>query len=92
MDLKQRKTWNENHKILTEIILKPAEHSPAIELFLSQHSLLHSSSIGETGQVTLEDEMLKNLDKPTFRQYPAPNPDTKNSIACIYGIFPELKI
>lgn len=81
MDLKQRKTWNKNHKILTEIILKPAEHSQAIQLFLSQHSLLHSSSLGVTAQVTLEDEVLKNLDETTFRHYPAPNPDTKNSIA-----------
>lgn len=81
MDIKQRKTWNENHKILSEIILKRAEHTRAIQLFLSQHSLLHSSSISETPLVTLEDEMLKNLDETTFRQYPVPNPDTKNSIA-----------
>ncbi|MBS4200168.1 DinB family protein [Bacillus sp. FJAT-49732] len=81
MDIKLRKTWNENHKILSEIILKRAEHTRAIQLFLSQHSLLHSSSISETPLVTLEDEMLKNLDETTFRQYPVPNPDTKNSIA-----------
>ncbi|NHM34006.1 DinB family protein [Neobacillus terrae] len=81
MDMKQRKTWNENHKILTEIILKPTEHSRAILLFLSQHSLVHSSSLDKTAQVTLEDEVLKNLDETTLRHYPAPNTDTKNSIA-----------
>ncbi|MFD3450120.1 DinB family protein [Microbacteriaceae bacterium 4G12] len=81
MDMKQRKLWNENHKKLKEIILHPEEHSQAIQLFLSQHSLLHSSSIGQTAQITLEDEVLKNLDETTFRQYPVPNPDTKNSIA-----------
>mgnify|MGYP006365588135 CR=1 FL=1 len=81
MNLEQRRTWNKNHKFLTEIILKPAEHSQAIQIFLSQHSLLHSSSLGATVQVTLEDEMLKNVDETTFRHFPAPNPDTKNSIA-----------
>ncbi|MFD2444080.1 DinB family protein [Bacillus sp. CGMCC 1.16607] len=81
MDISQRKAWNEHHKILTEIILKPTEHSRAIQLFLSQHSLLHSSSLNKTAQVTLEDELLKNLNETTFRHYPVPNPDTKNSIA-----------
>lgn len=81
MDLKQRKNWNKNHRILTEVILTPAEHSRAVQLFLSQHSLLHSSSISETSQVTLEDKLLENLDETTFRQYPVQNPDTKNSIA-----------
>lgn len=80
MDLKQRKTWNENHKILTDIILKPNEHSNAVQLFLSQHALLHSSSIGEETQ-TLEDIMLMNLDEVAFRMYPVSNPHTKNSIA-----------
>ncbi|QGR00326.1 DinB family protein [Paenibacillus psychroresistens] len=81
MDLKQREAWNENHKILTEIILKPEEHSRTIQLFLSQHALLHSSAIGNTGKLTLEDEVLANLDEKTFRNYPAATPDTKNSIA-----------
>lgn len=81
MDLKQRKIWNENHKILTDIILKPNEHSQAVQLFFSQHSLLHSSSVGEETQVTLEDELLMNLDEKAFRMYPVSNPDTKNSIA-----------
>ncbi|MCH1626454.1 DinB family protein [Ferdinandcohnia quinoae] len=81
MDMKQRKVWNENHKKLKEILLKPEEHSKAIQLFLSQHSLVHSSSIGKTGQVTLEDEVLRDLDESIFREYPVPNPDTNNSIA-----------
>lgn len=81
MDMKQRKLWNENHKKLKEIILKPEEHSQVIQLFQSQHSLLHSSLISQTAQETLEDALLKDLDETTFRQYPVANPDTKNSIA-----------
>jgi hypothetical protein len=81
MHLNQRKIWNENHKILTEIILKFEEHSRTTQLFLSQHALLHTSPLGNTSLVTLEDEMLNNLDESIFREYPVRNPDTKNSIA-----------
>lgn len=81
MDLTQRKAWNENHKLLTEIILKPEQHERAIQLFLAQHALLHSSAVGNMGEPTLEDDVLKLLNEKTFREYPAPNPDTKNSIA-----------
>ncbi|MGE8205491.1 DinB family protein [Heyndrickxia sp. NPDC080065] len=81
MDLNQRKVWNENHKLLKEIILKPDEHSRAIQLFLSQHALLYSSAIENTGKLTLADKLLINLDEKTFREYPVTNPDTQNSIA-----------
>lgn len=81
MDMKQRKLWNENHRKLKDIILKPEAHSQAIQIFLSQHSLLHSSSHREPANKTLEDALLENLDEATFRQYPVQNPDTKNSIA-----------
>ncbi|WP_378151074.1 DinB family protein [Chungangia koreensis] len=81
MDLKQRKVWNEQHRLLTAIISKPEEHSRATELFISQHSLLHSPSILETYQTTLEDELLRDLDEKVFRHDPTPNPDTNNSIA-----------
>ncbi|MCA1295506.1 hypothetical protein LBW89_21085 [Paenibacillus sp. alder61] len=33
MDLYQRKRWNENHKQLTGILTKAAEHEKAVELF-----------------------------------------------------------
>lgn len=81
MDLAQRKTWNENHKILKEILLKPEEHSRTIQLFLSQHALLHSSPIENNEKLTLKDDILVDLDEITFRTYPVTNPDTKNSIA-----------
>lgn len=81
MDQKQRKAWNENHRRLKEIILNPDEHSQAVQLFLSQHAQLHSSTIENTDEQTLEDEVLANLNEKTFRKYPVNNPDTKNSIA-----------
>jgi hypothetical protein len=80
MDLNQRKLWNENHKKLSNIILKPLEHKTTIDLFLNQHSLLHSSRISNSPLVTLEDELLKDINEETIRYYPVIAPDTKNSI------------
>ncbi len=80
MDLNQRKLWNENHKKLTNIILKPLEHKATIDLFLNQHSLLHSSKMSNSEIVTLEDELVKDIKEESFRKYPVVAPDTKNSI------------
>lgn len=80
MDLSQRKQWNDNHKKLTQIILDPAKHQSAVELFLQQHRLLHSSRMSHSPIATLEDELVKDLHEKTFRQYPVTAPDTKNSI------------
>jgi len=81
MDLQQRRLWNENHKKLTGMILKPAEHERAIDLFLNQHALLYASRMEVSQLDTLEDELLKNISEETFRKYPVVSPDTKNSIA-----------
>ncbi|WP_411551931.1 DinB family protein [Paenibacillus lautus] len=80
MDLSQRKQWNENHKKLTCMILDPAKHQTAVDLFLQQHRLLHSSRMSHSPIATLEDELVKNLLEETFRNYPVTAPDTKNSI------------
>lgn len=81
MNLEQRKAWNENHKLLTDIIMKPAEHQRAVDLFLKQHALLYSRSMGNTEHPTLEDELLKDIKEETLRKYPVNCPDTRNSIA-----------
>ncbi|WP_042478439.1 DinB family protein [Bacillus ndiopicus] len=80
MDLEQRKAWNKNHKLLTEIISKPNEHAQAMELFLTHHALLYSSKMSNSSCSTLEDLVLENLEEITFRRYPVNAPDTKNSI------------
>jgi len=78
--LNQRKQWNENHKKLTNIILKPSEHKSSVQLFLDQHRLLHSSKMSTSPVTTFEDELVENLCESTFRKYPVITPDTKNSI------------
>jgi hypothetical protein len=80
MDVIQRRLWNEGHKKLTSIILKPQEHKNTIDLFLRQHSLIHSSIMSNQPEVTLEDELFYNLSEVIARMYPVIAPDTKNSI------------
>lgn len=81
MDKNQRKVWNENHRILKEIIVKSEKHTEAIHLFLLQHTLLHTTTTGRLDQENLQDSLILNLDESIFRLYPVKNPDTKNSIA-----------
>ncbi|MEN2766292.1 DinB family protein [Ornithinibacillus xuwenensis] len=81
MDMNERRTWNDNHKKLKQILVRPEAHNEVIQLFLSHHLLLHASSISQTNYTTLEDKLLKGLHERLFRQYPVPNPDTNNSIA-----------
>lgn len=57
-----------------KIILKPAEHQVAVELFLKQHSLLHASEMCHSPIATLEDELVTNLREETCRNYPVSVP------------------
>lgn len=81
MEKSQSRLWNENHKRFRETLLNPENHREAVQLFLILHSYLHSSSISRLSEATLADEIVRNLDEKTFRQYPVSNPDTRNSIA-----------
>lgn len=81
MNLEQRKAWNANHKLLTGIILKPSEHTQATNIFITNHSLVHSFKEGNKCNPSLSDTLLENLNEDTFRKYPVNASDTKNSIA-----------
>ncbi|MCM3173396.1 DinB family protein [Paenibacillus sp. MER 99-2] len=80
MNIEQRRTWNENHKQLTEIILNANEHVPTIKLFLDHHALLYSSKMSKDRIHTLEDIVLEHMDESNLRKYPVRARDTKNSI------------
>lgn len=80
MNIEQRRTWNENHKHLTEIILNANEHVQTIKLFLDHHALLYSSKMSKIRINTLEDIVLENVDESNLRKYPVCARDTKNSI------------
>lgn len=81
MDLYERRRWNENHKKLTNIVLKPEWHQAAVELFREHHGVLHASGVQGQGQATLEEVLFRDLRESDFRSYPVPMADTANSIA-----------
>ncbi|MDF2935952.1 MAG: DinB family protein [Paenibacillaceae bacterium] len=81
MNLEQRRAWNGQHKQLNGSIGDPGEHARAVELFLGLHAWLYAAEISGSAFPTYEDSVMDYLDDGSFRMYPAPSPDTKNSIA-----------
>jgi hypothetical protein len=58
----KRKLWNQNQKNLKEIILNTMKFDEAINLFLMQHAMVHSSGTSEVSDMTLEDSLWHSLD------------------------------
>lgn len=80
MHPEQRKTWNGNHKRLTEIISKPERHAEAVALFLELHTALYASVNNSMDQPAYEDTLWHNIQETTLRSYPVPTPGSRNSI------------
>lgn len=78
--MEQRKAWSDNHKVLTEILLKPQEHPHALDIFLKQHAWLYASQMANHDGPTYEDDLLINIQEQTLRSYPVQLSGTKNSI------------
>ena len=74
----KRKLWNEHHKDLREALKKSTDHSKSIELFLSQHALLHSAEISQSKNETFADEVWQGLTDTQIRTIP---PNFEHSIA-----------
>jgi hypothetical protein len=62
----QRKDWNRQQKELRKALEGGKDHSRAIELFLNQHAMLHSSEFGRGKFYSFEDEILDELDDERF--------------------------
>ena len=62
-----RKRWNEGHQKLNKA-LAAGDRKEAIELFLSQHAMVHSAKVGKTGLWSFEDEILNGLTDDQIRQ------------------------
>lgn len=80
MNLEQRRTWNENHKLLSGIISKPEAHAKAAGLLLELHAALYASGASGGEPPTYEDELWHNMLEPTLRSYPVYTPGSHNSI------------
>jgi hypothetical protein len=65
-----RKTWNANQKVLQGLLSRGEDFSRAIDLFLSQHALLHASEMAHTDIPTFEDEIWQGLTESAARLIP----------------------
>ncbi|WP_432401557.1 DinB family protein [Wukongibacter sp. M2B1] len=63
-----KKVWNENHKILRNLLKKELTFKKAIDLFMYQHAQIHDSDISGIKCVTFEDELWEGTDEITFRK------------------------
>lgn len=52
-----RKLWNEQHKRLRQTLVKPEEHTAAINLFLRQHAMVHDAEMSNSGLPSFADEV-----------------------------------
>jgi hypothetical protein len=74
-----RKLWNQGQQRLQHA-LSANDHPKAIELFLSQHAMVHSANISKTKLWSFEEEVLQALPEGQFRCVP---PGGEHSIAWI---------
>lgn len=65
---KLRKEWNQNQKLFRPLLKDPNQHQAAIQLFLDQHAVLHSSKITPDAPWSYEDILLDDLAEDDFRR------------------------
>lgn len=65
-----RKYWNQQQQILQRLLNKGEDFPRAIELFLSQHAVLHAAEMAQIGFATFEDEIWDGLSEDVARHIP----------------------
>jgi hypothetical protein len=73
-----RKLWNDQHKLLRDVLGKPDGHEAAIDLFLRQHAMVHDAVVSNSGLPSFADEVWQDADEATIRCVP---PKFEHSIA-----------
>ena len=76
-----RKSWNAQQQVLQRMLNKEEDFPQAIQLFLSQHALLHASAMSQLGFSTFEDEIWQGLTDQAARCIP---PKAEHSIAWVF--------
>ncbi|MGE5220948.1 MAG: DinB family protein [Omnitrophica WOR_2 bacterium] len=86
-----RKFWNEQQKALQEALSRSGNHQKAIELFLSQHAMVHSvemassemapSTMDRSRSWSFEEEIWRDTSEEAIRRIPK---NSEQSIAWIF--------
>jgi hypothetical protein len=61
IDSNHRKFWNQQQKALRQNLTHADNHQKAMELFLSQHAMVHSAEMSNAGLWSFEDETLDGV-------------------------------
>jgi hypothetical protein len=56
-----RKSWNQGQQALRSALSQPADDSKIVEIFLSQHAMLHSAKIVDSVQYSFDDDLWLGL-------------------------------
>ena len=80
MDL-HRKAWNQGQQAFRQALSHPAQHSKAMELFLSQHAMLHSGAIAPPGLWSFDAGVWQGLSQTAARCI---SPGGEHSIAWLF--------
>jgi DinB superfamily len=65
-----RKFWNQQQQALRQELAHADSHHKAIELFLSQHAMVHSAEMSHAGLWSFEDEILDRITGQQMRLIP----------------------
>ena len=76
-----RKYWNHQQQVLREALTRSKDHARAIELFLNQHGMVHSSELAPAGSPSLEEPIWQGLTDAAARRIA---PKGEHSIAWIF--------
>lgn len=75
---RNRNAWNERQKELRLALAEPDAHPQVVELFLSQHAMVHAGVISRSPAPTFEDQVWDGLQPAAARCIP---PSCEHSIA-----------
>jgi hypothetical protein len=64
------KAWNQQQKALRQALQNPSEHHKALELFLIQHAMVHSTSVSQLGLWSFADEVWQDMNEEAIRRIP----------------------
>ena len=67
----RRKSWNQQQQALRQSLASLDNPPKAIELFLSQHAMLHTIGMSQMGLWSFEDEILDGLTSQQMRIIPS---------------------
>ncbi len=75
-----RKHWNEQQKLLRQALTEASDHQSAVDLFLSQHAMVHRAEMSDMGLHSFADEVWQDASDDIVRCVP---PKFEHSIAWI---------